>query len=98
MLREESGEDFAGFAGEGLVEDVAIGWGLGADVVSFGVARGVSGKAGGGFDGAGSADGEEDRATIECRVDVIEIVRHFTEPANVRADLCAAFAAWNGVG
>ena len=98
MLREEGGQDFSSFAGEGLVEDVAIGRGLGADVVRFGVARGVSGKTGSGLDGAGSADGEEDGATVECGVDVVEIVRHFTEPADMWANLRAAFAAWNGVG
>ena len=98
MLRddEEGGEDFAGFAGEGFVEDVAIGRRFGADVVSFGVASGVSGETGGRLDGTGGADGKEDGATIECGVDVVEIVRHFAEPADVRANLRTTFAAWNG--
>ena len=57
------------------------------------MALGVRSEAGGGFDGAGSANGEEDGAAVDGGKDAIEVERNFAEPADVWTDLGATGAA-----
>lgn len=97
-LGEKVGEDFAGFAEEAMVKDAEVGGRLGTNVIGSGVAGSVGGKAGGGLDGAGSADGEEDGGVVESGEDFVEMKRSFAEPADVRADLSAAFVATGNRG
>ena len=69
-----------------------VGGLFGSDVEGFGVWPGVSREAGGGFDAAGSADGEEERRFIESGENAIEVERSFAKPADVRADFATAGA------
>ena len=94
-LQKEVGENFAGFAEEALMEETEIGGRFGADVMGFGVTRSVGRKAGGGFDSAGRADGKEDRAIVESGKDFAKLERSLAEPADVRANLSAAWTARN---
>ncbi|MGC2506889.1 MAG: hypothetical protein WA369_09535 [Candidatus Acidiferrales bacterium] len=50
-------------------------------------------EAGGGFDDAGGADGDEDGAEAEGLKDFVHAERGFAEPADVRANATAAMAA-----
>jgi len=88
----------AGFAKETLPEDAEVDRRFRADIVRFGVTGGVCRETGGRFDGAGSANGKEGRAMVEGGVDLVEIIRDFTKPANVWANLRAAIATGNGGG
>lgn len=80
------------------MKEAEIGGRLGAGVVGLRMASGMGSETGGGFDGAGSADGEEDGAVVEGAEDFIEVEGSFAEPADVRADLSAAFATRDGGG
>ena len=90
---EEVSEDSASFAKEALVEDAEIGGRLGADVVGFGSTGSMSREAGRGFDRAGRANRKENAARVESGEDFVEVKGRFAEPADVRADLSAAFTA-----
>jgi len=76
-----------------VVKAAEIGGRLEADVVGFGTAGGLGSETGGGFNRAGRADGQKDGAVIESEQDFVEVEGSFAEPADVRADLAAAFAA-----
>ena len=95
---EEVGKNLAGLAKEALLEHAKVDGRLGTNVIGPGATSGVRGETGGGFDCAGSADRQEDRASVEGSINLIEIVGNFTEPANVGANLRAAFATRNGGG
>ena len=74
------------------MEQKVVGGLFGSDVEGFGVGPGVSREAGGGFDAAGSADGEEERRFIESGENAIKVERSFAKPADVRADFATAGA------
>jgi len=88
----------AGSAEKTLPEDAEVGRGLRADIVRFGVTSGMCRETGSRLDGAGSTDGKEDGAMVEGGVNLVEIIRDFTEPANVGTNLRAAVTARNGGG
>jgi hypothetical protein len=90
--REERGEKLASFAEEGFVEEGLVGGKLGTDVDGLGMGLRVGRETGGGLDGAGCADGQEDRATVEGGKDAIEFEGSFSEPTNVWTDLATAGA------
>ena len=87
---EKLGEEFAGFAEEAVVEEVAIGGKLGPEVEGFGVTGSMRGETGGRLDGAGSADGEENGALVESGEDFVEMEWSFAKPADVGTDFSAA--------
>jgi hypothetical protein len=96
---EKLGEEFTGFAEEAVVEEVAIGGKLGAEVQSFGLTGSMGGETGGWLDGAGCADGEENAALVESGEDLVEMEWGFAEPADVGTDFSAAGTMRNfGVG
>jgi len=55
----------------------------------------LSNKAGSGMDLTRSSYGHKESASIECAIDSIQFKRHFAEPADVRANLAAAFTPAN---
>ena len=66
-----------------------------SDVDGSSVTSHMRDKARGRFDHARCAHSHEDRAFVECTEDAIQLERYLAEPADVRANLAAAFATGN---
>jgi hypothetical protein len=88
--REESREKFAGFSEDAIVEDGAVCGSFRADIESSGASGDLGNETSGGFDGAGSTDGQEHGALAERVENAVEIEGSFAKPADVRTNECAA--------
>src|SRR3954451_1264465 len=91
---KKAGDGVARFAQSALVERVDVVGAFGADVdrLGAGSARAL-GETGRGVNGARASDGHEHVARRQRLDDAIHLERHLAEPADVRSNAPAAWAA-----
>jgi len=95
---KKAGQKLARFAKEALVKHRVVGGSFGTYIEGPGATGNMGGKTGGGLDAAGGSDCDEEGTLIECAKDWLEFKWGLAEPADVRADLAPAGAAWNLAG